>query len=131
MNPLASAIVETWPYVLAFAVAAAIPTRQGRLERFALGLTALLAVAFIRGLWPSAGAAPEPGDEWPHLLNAIVFLPLLGAVAVLFLPRQAPRLLKRFSLAVLWLDFGVSLLLLDTPMASGYRLSVKETWVDK
>jgi NADH-quinone oxidoreductase subunit M len=129
MNPLASAIVETWPYVLAFVIAAAIPSRNGRLERFALGLTALLAVAFVRGLWPSAEAPAEPASEWPHLLNVIVFLPIIGAVAVLFLPRQAPRLLRRFSMAVLMLDFGVSLLLLDTPMSNGWHHQYIAEWL--
>ncbi|HTV22823.1 MAG TPA: NADH-quinone oxidoreductase subunit M [Polyangiaceae bacterium] len=129
MNPLASAIVETWPYVLAFFVAAAIPTRQGRLERFALGLTALLGVAFVRGLWPTGELPSEPAVEWPHLLNVIVFLPILGAVAVLFLPRQAPRLLKRFSMAVLIADFVVSLLLLDTPMSNGWHHQYIAEWL--
>jgi NADH-quinone oxidoreductase subunit M len=129
MNPLASAIVETWPYVLAFVIAAAVPSRKSRLERFVLGLTALLAVAFVRGLWPSAQAPGEPASEWPHLLNLIVFLPIIGAVAVLFLPRQAPRLLKRFSMAVLLLDFGVSLLLLDTPMSNGWHHQYIAEWL--
>ena len=48
MNPLASAIVETWPYVLAFVIGAAVPVRQSRVERFAIGLVALLGVAFVR-----------------------------------------------------------------------------------
>lgn len=129
MNPLASAIVETWPYVLAFVVAAAIPSRQGRLERFALGLTAVLGVAFVRGLWPTAELPSEPPAEWPHLLNVIVFLPILGAIAVLFLPRQAPRLLKRFSMAVLIADFVVSLLLLDTPMSNGWHHQYIAEWL--
>jgi NADH-quinone oxidoreductase subunit M len=129
MNPLASTIVEIWPYVLAFVIAAAVPSRQGRLERFALGLTALLGVAFIRGLWPSGGAPSEPGTEWPHLLNVIVFLPILGAVAVLFLPRQAPRLLRRFSMSVLIVDFIVSLLLLSTPMANGWHHQYIAEWL--
>jgi NADH-quinone oxidoreductase subunit M len=129
MNPLASAIVETWPYVLAFVIAAAIPSRQGRLERFALGLTALLGVAFVRGLWPSGAAPVEAGSEWPHLLNVIVFLPLLGAVAVLFLPRQAPKLLKRFSMAVLLVDLGVSLLLFRTPMSNGWHHQYIAEWL--
>jgi len=129
MNPLASAIVETWPYILAFLVAAAIPLRNGRLERFALGLTAVLGVAFVRGLWPEAAAPAEPGTEWPHLLNVIVFLPIVGSVAVLFLPRQAPRLLKRFSMAVLLADFAVSLLLLRTPMSAGWHHQYIAEWL--
>ncbi len=129
MNPLASAIVETWPYVLAFLVAAAIPSRNSRFERFALGLTAVLGVAFVRGLWPSAQPPTEPGSEWPHLLNVLVFLPILGAVAVLFLPRQAPRLLKRFSMAVLLVDFAISLLLLRTSMSNGWHHQYIAEWL--
>ena len=129
MNPIASAIVETWPYVLAFVVAAVIPSRNSRFERFALGLTAVLGVAFVRGLWPSAQPPAEPGSEWPHLLNVLVFLPILGAVAVLFLPRQAPRLLKRFSMAVLLLDFAISLLLLRTPMSNGWHHQYIAEWL--
>jgi NADH-quinone oxidoreductase subunit M len=129
MNPLASAIVETWPYVLAFLLAAAVPSRPGRLERFALGLIALLAVAFVRGLWPSGEAAAAEPSEWPHLLNVIVFLPLFGSVAVLFLPRQAPRLLKRFSMGVLLVDLAVSLLLLATPMTHGWHHQYVAEWL--
>ena len=129
MNPLASLLVETWPYLLAFVVGAAVPTRQGRLERFALGLVALLGVAFVRGLWPEADAATEPTAEWPHLLNLIVFLPILGSIAVLFLPRQAPRLLKRFSMVVLGLDFLASLLLLRTPMTTGWHHQYIAEWL--
>jgi NADH-quinone oxidoreductase subunit M len=129
MNPLASTIVETWPYVLAFVVAAAVSARQTRLERFALGLTAVLGVAFVRGLWPTAELPSEPSVEWPHLLNVIVFLPIVGAVAVLFLPRQAPRLLRRFSMAVLMADFVVSLLLLDTPMSNGWHHQYIAEWL--
>jgi NADH-quinone oxidoreductase subunit M len=128
MNPLASAIVETWPYVLAFLLAAAIPSRQGRLERFALGLVALLAVAFVRGMWPGEPAAAE-SSEWPHLLNVIVFLPIVGSVAVLFLPRQAPRLVKRFSMGVLLVDFAVSLLLLGTSMSTGWHHQYIAEWL--
>ena len=128
MNPLASAIVETWPYVLAFLLAAAVPSRQGRPERFALGLIALLAVAFVRGMWPGA-PAPAETHEWPHLLNVIVFLPIIGAVAVLFLPRQAPRLLRRFSMGVMLVDLGVSLLLLATPMTNGWHHQYIAEWL--
>ena len=128
MNPLASAIVETWPYVLAFLLAAAVPSRQGKVERFALGLIALLAVAFVRGMWPGAAPAAQT-SEWPHLLNVIVFLPLLGSVAVLFLPRQAPKLLKRFSMGVLLADFAVSLLLLATPMTNGWHHQYITEWL--
>jgi len=63
MNPLAAAIVQLWPYALAFVVAAAIPRRQGRWERFAIGLSAVLGVAFLRGMWPGTEAPSEPPIE--------------------------------------------------------------------
>jgi NADH-quinone oxidoreductase subunit M len=129
MNPLAAVIVQLWPYALAFVVAAAIPRRQGRWERFAIGLSAVLGVAFLRGMWPGAEAPSEPAIEWPHLLNVIVFVPILGAIAVLFLPRQAPRLLKRFSIAVLLLDFVASLWLLGAPMAEGWHFQYIAEWL--
>lgn len=129
MNPLASAIVETWPYVLAFVIGAAVPVRQARVERFAIGLVALLGVAFVRGLWPTGAPPGDAPREWAHLLNVIVFLPIVGAIAVMFLPRQAPKLLKRFSMAVLLLDFGVSLLLLGTPMSNGWHHQYIAEWM--
>jgi len=129
VNPLATAIVELWPYVLAFVIGAAIPQRQQRLERFAIGLSAVLGVAFVRGLWPSAEVPVEPGNEWPHLLNVIVFLPIVGSIGVLFLPRQAPRLLKRFSMVVLAADFLVSLWLLGTPMTDGWHHQYIAEWL--
>jgi NADH-quinone oxidoreductase subunit M len=129
MNPLAAAIVALWPYALAFVVGAAVPRRQGKGERFAIGLSAVLGVAFLRGLWPGAEAPSEPSIEWPHLLNVIVFLPILGAIAVLFLPRQAPRLLKRFSMAVLLVDFVISLWLLGAPMTEGWHFQYIAEWL--
>ncbi|MEY4550136.1 MAG: hypothetical protein RL685_6331, partial [Pseudomonadota bacterium] len=129
MNPLAAAIVGAWPYALAFAVAAAVPRRQNGWERFALGLSAVLGVAFLRGLWSGAEVTAEPTPEWPHLLNVIVFLPILGAIAVLFLPRQAPRLVKRFSMAVLLVDFVVSLWLLGAPMTDGWHFQYVTEWL--
>ena len=127
-------IVETVPYLLAFIAAAAIPRRQGWAERIALGVVGALSVAFVSGLWPSeqdASKAAEwtPAGEWPHLLNVIIFVPIFGAVATLFLPRQAPNLLRRFTLLVLALDFLASLWLLGTPMAKGWHFQYATDWL--
>src|SRR5688572_7412596 len=132
MTPLAKAIVELWPYVFAFALGMALPLRRVWYERFALGLVGLLTVALLRGLWPGAGAevaAAEPAAEWPHLLNLIVFLPMFGGVAVLFLPRQAPQLIRRFSMFVLALDFLASLWLLSAPMTQGWHFQYIAEWL--
>ncbi len=129
MNRLAQTLIELWPYVAAFVVGALIPRREGRLERFALGLVGVLALALVRGMWPGGEPAEPAPSEWPHLLNLIVFLPILGATAVLFLPRQSPRLLKRFSLLVLAGDFLASLLLLRTPMSDGWHHQYIAEWL--
>src|SRR4051812_25564754 len=123
MSPLTTALVALFPYLAAFAIGALIPSRQGALERFALGVVAALAVAFISGLWP--GKTIADGDvlpeEWPHLLNVVVFVPILGAVAMLFMPRQMPNLLRRFTLVVMAIDFIASLGLLAVPMPKGWH----------
>ena len=54
MNPLASALFQIAPYILAFTVGALIPRRQGTPERVALGIIAVLTLLFVRSLWPSA-----------------------------------------------------------------------------
>ena len=54
-------------------------------------------------VWPGSTTSEEsvPKAEWPHLLNVLIGLPLFGSVAVLFLPRQSPKLLRGFTLAML------------------------------
>ena len=130
MSALLSVLVEVWPYFAAFAFGALIPRRQGLWERIAVGVVAVLCAALVGGLWPesapSDAAAPE---EWPHLLNVIVFLPIVGAVGVLFLPRQTPRLLRGFTLAVLGADFIASLALLTVPMTKGWHFQYISDWL--
>ncbi|HVW24545.1 MAG TPA: NADH-quinone oxidoreductase subunit M [Polyangiaceae bacterium] len=130
MSPLASAVVALFPYAVAFAVGALLPKRQGALERFALGLVGVLALALIYGLWPGKEAEPEAAPaEWPHLLNVIVFVPLVGAIAVLFLPRQTPNFLRRFTLVVMAIDFIASLGLLAAPMSRGWHFQYISEWL--
>ena len=131
MSPLAGTLIDVWPYLLAFAVGALLPRRQGTAERIALGVVGVLAVALVSGLWPgkevpSTGTLP---DEWPHLLNVVVFLPIVGAVGILFLPRQTPNLLRRFTLAVMAADFVASLALLSVPMTKGWHFQYITEWL--
>ena len=134
MTPLGKALFETWPYVFAFLIGLLIPRRKGWLERVAVGTVAMLAVAFVTGLWPEAGAeaaevAEAPPEEWPHLLNVIVFLPLVAALAVLFMPRQTPKLLRQFTMLVLAVDFVASLFLLGVPMTTGWHFQYVTEWL--
>jgi NADH-quinone oxidoreductase subunit M len=131
MSPLAKALIEIWPYIAAFIVGALVPRRQSRPERAAIGIVAALALALIVGLWPGGQAAAEGGapEEWPSLLNVIVFLPIAGAIGVLFLPRQTPNLLRRFTMVVLGLDLLASLFLLRVPMTRGWHFQYIAEWL--
>ena len=131
MSPNGNVVFELVPYLLAFAAGAAIPRRSGWVERAGVGIVAVLALAMLRGLWPEAAAAEveETPKPWPHLLNLVLFVPLLGAVAVLFLPRQTPSLLRRFTLGVLAVDFVASLFLLRQPMTEGWHFQYVADWL--
>ncbi len=131
MSPAAKAFFELAPYLGAFAVGALIPRRSGWLERIAVGVVGVLTALLISGMWPGAAVTPEaaPAEEWPHLLNLIVFLPIFGAVAILFMPRQAPGVLRRFTLVVLGLDFLASLFLLGTSMSTGWHFQYVTEWI--
>ena len=132
MSPVAKALFEIWPYIAVFLAGLLIPRRQSTLERVGIGIVGVLAMALLIGLWPGAPAA-EAGDaaseEWPGLLNVIVFLPIIGGLAILFLPRQTPELLRRFTLGVLALDFVASLFLLRAPMTRGWHFQYVADWL--
>ncbi|MBN2194209.1 MAG: NADH-quinone oxidoreductase subunit M [Polyangiaceae bacterium] len=132
MTPLGSALVGLWPYVAAFLVGWFVPRRQGWAERLGVATSALLGVVLIVGLWPvapAAGVGDDKPGEWPHLLNLLVFLPIVGALGVLFLPRQAPKVLRAVTLAILAGDFVVSLWLLGVPMTTGWHFQYIATWI--
>jgi NADH-quinone oxidoreductase subunit M len=126
MGALGRAIAEFWPYLGAAAVGYAIPRRDNLFERLSIALVGLLSVALVSGLWRVTSGDGEP---WPHLLSLIVFIPIAGALAVLFLPRQTPKLLQRFTLGVLALDFIVSLYLLKVPMTHGWHFQDIHEWM--
>jgi len=131
LSPGLKLVFEAWPYLLAFVVGVLIPRRQGLYERIAVGVVAALSVLLVMGLWPSKEVvvdAPKP-KEWPNLLNVIVFLPIFGSVSILFLPRQSPKLLRRFTLLVLGLDFLASLWLLGVPMTAGWHFQYIREWL--
>jgi NADH-quinone oxidoreductase subunit M len=128
VSPLGKAILEAVPYLLAFAIGAIIPARHGRFERIALGMVGVLALAFLMGIGSNVAPA-EPAQEWPHLLNVIVFLPMAGAAVLLFLPRQSKSVLRWFTMGVLLVDFVVSLRLLGTPMTRGWHHQYVTEWL--
>jgi NADH-quinone oxidoreductase subunit M len=129
MRPLERVVVDFLPYLLAFVAGAIIPRRQGKPERFAIGVTAALSILLIKSLWPGGPAEADSAAEWPYLLSVIVFVPIFGAIALLFLPRQTPVLLKRFTFFVLGIDALASLGLLSQPMSKGWHYQQIVEWV--
>jgi NADH-quinone oxidoreductase subunit M len=130
MSPAAQAVFQAAPYIGAFIIGALMPRRTGWLERVSVGMVGVLTALLIKGLWPDAAApVTELTDEWPHLLNLVVFLPIFGAVAILFLPRQAPGFLRSFTLVVLGLDFVASLFLLSATMTKGWHFQYITDWI--
>ncbi len=120
-------LFEAAPFLLATIVFAAVPSGRSWIERICVGLVAGLSVVFLNGMLNSGAEVAQ--EEWPHLLSAVVFIPMLGAVAVVFLPRQAPGFLQKFTLGVMALDFLVSLSLLGTSMDKGWHHQYIADWV--
>jgi NADH-quinone oxidoreductase subunit M len=127
-----SALLDLLPAMLAGAVGAFVPRRPSWTERIGIGLIAALLVSFVMWMWPSAATVTEASDavgEWPHMLNLLIGLPLGGAILMLFLPRQSPRLLRGFTIVVLLLDLLASLWLLKVPMETGWHFTYARDWI--
>lgn len=128
MNGGTELIAHAWPSAAAFIIGCLVPRRQSWLERMCIGFTALLCVAFIQGMWPGVSAEPAPASG-SQLLNVLIFLPLVAAAVLLFLPRAAVRFLRGFTLATLAADFLVSLLLLRGNMTAGWHYEYVAQWI--
>ena len=138
MNSLLSLFTFA-PAILAGLVGAAVPRGYTTRQRLGLGFCAFASVLLVVWLWPShespkavegaSEAAASAPEEWPSLLNVLVFSPILGAVALLFMPRQMLGLLRGFTLAVLGVGFAVSLSLLAHPMTPGWHYVFAKDWI--
>jgi NADH-quinone oxidoreductase subunit M len=128
MNP--GALFSFLPALAAGAVGAAIPREKRLRDRLGLALVAALSVLFVQAVWPDAAATEASSKtEWPHLLNVLVGLPLVGAAAVLFMPRHMLSLLRGTTYVVLGLTFLASLSLLSTPMTAGWHHVYVKEWI--
>ncbi|MBK8172475.1 MAG: NADH-quinone oxidoreductase subunit M [Sandaracinaceae bacterium] len=73
-----------------------------------------------------------------HILTLLVAVPMLGALAILFMPRQNVKLLRNFSVGIMLVEFVVSLALLWDPTtqtrvsyaASGFMFVENYSWVE-
>ncbi len=141
-------LLSLWPALVAAAIGAMIPvplkllptTGEDGEDASARATTKLrVGLAVIAGLvafavqklatGSEAAAAAAPTGEWKHLLNVLVGLPLVGAVAILFMPRQMLSLLRGFTLLVLGVGFIASLWLLSVPMTAGWHFQYIRHWI--
>ncbi len=148
MNVLGS-LFHYWPAIVAATVAALVPSapiklgavKEGEEDaaqrsttklRVGLAIIAALVALGMQALL-TGGEAPVEGapapTEWRHLLNLLIGLPILGAVAVLFMPRQMLSLLRGFTLAILAVGFIASLWLLAVPMSEGWHFQYIRHWI--
>lgn len=111
-------------------VGALVPKRSNWGERGAIGVIAALVVLLVQWIWPDTAVAVQArADQWPHLLNVLIGLPLVGALFLLFLPRQSPKFLKAYTLGILLADLAISLVLLRVPMTTGWHYSYTKSWI--
>jgi NADH-quinone oxidoreductase subunit M len=114
----------------AFLLGALVPSGKDKTlgHRVGLGVIAALSVWLVVGLWPSDAKGPETQDR-PSLLTALIFLPILGSFAVLFVPRQALRLLRYTTYGIMAAVLVGSLLLLEHRMSPGWHYQHIKEWI--
>ena len=124
-----SAVFHYLPAILAAAVAGLVPRGEGRAkERAGLAAVTFVLALAVMGLWPTEDAQAG-GPESPNLLSLLIFLPIGGAVAVLFMPRQLLGLLRAFTLGIMGVSFVASLFLLSVPMTAGWHFQSIKEWI--
>jgi NADH-quinone oxidoreductase subunit M len=67
-----------------------------------------------------------------HLLTLLIAIPMLGALVVLFMPRQRPAAIRHTSMAFLGVELLVSLWLLggDFATSAGFQFVEQVVWVE-
>jgi NADH-quinone oxidoreductase subunit M len=122
------------PIALAAVIAALVPRGHAWNVRLPLAVIAGLFALFVVRMWPSA-AMPEAGAqapvEMPTLLSWLIGLPAAGAVAILFLPRQAPRLLKAVTFLVMIGTLFATIPLLRVDMGREFHFNQDIVWIER
>jgi NADH-quinone oxidoreductase subunit M len=63
------------------------------------------------------------------LLSWLIGLPTAGAIAILFLPRQTPGLLRGVTMLVMFVTLAASTFLLGVPMGRGFHFNQDVAWL--
>lgn len=126
------------PLAVAGAVGALVPKGQGWRVRFPLAVIAALFALFIMRMWPSSSAVLTEAEmaagakgESTTILSWLIGLPLAGAIAILFLPRQAPRLLKATTFFVMIGTLFASIPLMRVDMGREYHFNQDIVWIER
>jgi NADH-quinone oxidoreductase subunit M len=134
-SPANATIGAALPFLLAATIAAFVPRGHGWQVRLPIALVTGLFALFVARMWPASTLTLDDVAEAPKesetLLTWLIGLPLAGAVAILFLPRQAPRVLKTTTMLVMFGTFAASLPLLSTTMGSGFHFNHDVVWVER
>jgi len=121
------------PLLVAAAVAALIPRKHDGTTRAVLAAMAALFTLFVVRMWPAeAGTIPDTTTvpyEPTTLLSWLIGLPIAGAFAILFLPRQTPGLLRWVTMLVMLATLGASAFLLGVPMGRGFHFNQDVAWL--
>jgi NADH-quinone oxidoreductase subunit M len=120
------------PVVAATVVAALVPRKHGWIVRAAIALIAGCLALFVVRAWPQAatvGEAAAPPSEAGHVLSWIIGLPIAGAIAILFIPRQSHRTLQWTTLGLMLATLGLTLPLLRVSMGRGYHFTEDVVWM--
>jgi NADH-quinone oxidoreductase subunit M len=126
------------PIAVAAAVAALMPKRGelgGWKVRAPLAVMAGVLTLFVIKMWPEAAEAASDAGGVPHesptLLTWLIALPTAGAIAILFLPRQAPRVLQWTTMIVMLGTLAASAALLAVPMGRGFHFNQDVIWMER
>ncbi|WP_394849148.1 NADH-quinone oxidoreductase subunit M [Pendulispora brunnea] len=120
------------PILVPSFVAYLVPKGRGSKLRLPLALITALIVIFVsRMWWTNTAADEEVVTESTTLLAWIVGLPLFGSVAVLFFPRNSPRVLQWATLGFMFAALAVSLPLLRVDMGRTFHFNQDIVWLAK
>jgi NADH-quinone oxidoreductase subunit M len=127
---LAKVLPDAIPAVVAGGVAALMPKRHAVSTRVVLAAMAALFTLFVIRMWPQVGVVPDHAPYEPAtLLSWLIGLPMAGAIAILFLPRQMPGLLRTVTMLIMLGTLGASAFLLGVPMGRAFHFNQDIAWI--
>ncbi len=134
-SALNAALGSIVPLVAAAAIAALVPAKRGWRVRFPLAVMSALFALFVMRMWPGAEVATATDTAAPAesatILSWLIGLPFAGAIAILFLPRQSPALLKAVTFVVMIATFFVAMPLLHVEMGKEFHFNQDITWIER